>query len=668
MKETRYIKNHQDYLKLIDEINTHDLLYYQECAPIISDYEYDLLMKLLEQYEREHLNEMVSHSPTKRVSGEVSKGFEQKEHIKPMLSLSNTYSEKEIEDFINRVEKILNRKVSFCLELKLDGTAISLRYVDGCLTTALTRGNGKIGDDVTNNIKTIRSIPLKLQKDVPSILEVRGEVFMNKEIFQQLNVQREEDGLELFANPRNGAAGSLKLLDPKVVAKRKLNLICYGVAEGQEEVEFQYEIHNYLKTLGLPVAKNDHYVRASNLTEIMAFVDKIDKIRSSLPFEIDGIVIKVDELKTYEILGETGKSPRYAIAYKFAPEQAQTQIIDILVQVGRTGVLTPVAHLQPTHLAGSVISKATLHNQDEIVRKDIRVGDWVIIEKGGDVIPKVVEVDLQKRTENSKIWKMPDKCPVCQTQTVKCEGEVAIRCPNSNCQGRVHRRLTYFASKHGMDIEHLGERIVEQLEEKKLISKPSDIYLLTEKELSLLDGFKEKSIQNLLSSIERSKKCSLDKFIKALEIKYVGQETAELLSDEAPDLNTLINMSKEKLLEINGIGEKVAQSIIEFFQNRENIEEIEQLLKNGVEPRSLVKKKIENHLFSNKSFVLTGTLEHFSRDKATALIKERGGKVNNSVSKNTDFVLVGADPGSKYEKAKKMQINILFEEEFTKLL
>ena len=659
-----------DYLKLIDEIHEHDVHYYQECAPVISDYEYDLLVKQLEKFEKEHPKLVSPNSPTRRVGESVSKGFVQYKHIQPMLSLANTYSKNEIEDFIKRVCKLLDKeKVEFCLELKMDGTAISLRYDDGKLTRALTRGNGTMGDDVTNNIKTIRTVPLQLHGDYPQILEIRGEVFMHLNTFRQLNEMREEEGVEPFANPRNAAAGSLKLLDPKEVSKRRLDIVCYGVAEGQEEVSTQREVHKYLKKLGIPVAADDHLAKATNIDEIFTYIEKIRKERKNLPFEIDGVVIKVNELKFQRQIGVTGKSPRYATAYKFAPEQALTRINEITVQVGRTGVLTPVAELETVPLAGSLISRATLHNADEIKRKDIREQDWVIIEKGGDVIPKVVEVDLSKREKSSKPWHMPKHCPACKTEVIHIEGEVAVRCPNPKCHGRRLRRLVYFVGKQAMDIEHLGPKVIEHLVDKGFVNRPSDIYLLTEIELKELEGFKEKSISNLLNSIEKSKHCSLAKFLMALEIKYVGKETAELLAEHEGTLNNIMSAAKEDLEAIEGIGEKVAGSIYSYFKDHDNLEEIHRLLSNGIKIESPEKKKkVHGHIFEGKTFVLTGTLKNYTRDAASELIKERGGKTAGVVSSKTDYVLAGEDPGSKYDKAKALHVNIIDEKTFESML
>lgn len=661
-------KTQQEYIQLAEELIKHDKYYFDEAKPVISDYEYDRMMAALIAYEKEHPSQVLPDSPSRRLAEGPTEGFKQKAHLVPMMSLNNTYSQEELEEFVKRVQRLLEKKeVAFCCELKMDGTSISLRYEKGLLVHALTRGNGKMGDDVTANIITIKSVPLKLSgSHLPEVMEVRGEVYMSLRTFHELNDAREEEGLELFANPRNAAAGSLKLLDPKEVAKRKLNLIAYGIAE-TGLLDRQEEVHEALKNWGFPIGKQGHIAVCKNVEEIIAFSKKIEKEREKLPFEIDGIVIKVNELKYHDLLGVTGKAPRFAVAYKFAPQQAQTRIDEITVQVGRTGVLTPVAELEPVFLAGSTISRASLHNQEEVARKDIRVGDTVIIEKAGDVIPQVARVDFSKRPSHAKPWEMPKKCPICQTEVIHYPGEVAVRCPNPECGGQKIRRIIYFASKHAMDIEHMGEKVVEQLVRKGLISRVSDIYLLDEKSLAKLEGFKEKAIRNLLDSIEKSRKCSLSRFIMGLGIKHVGAETAELLAEETATLEKLMNIKEEELIAMDGIGEKTAHAISLFFKDPYNREEIELLVRHGVVPAEMKKKRVD-HVFLGKTFVLTGTLTAYSRDEAAALVKERGGKVSGSVSKKTDFVLVGEDPGSKYDKAIELGVPILSEKEFQNLL
>ncbi|MDE3045732.1 MAG: NAD-dependent DNA ligase LigA [Verrucomicrobiota bacterium] len=659
------LNSKKEYNALVEEIIEHDRRYFDEAKPLISDYEYDQKKRQLLDYEKAHPDQIHPNSPTQRIAESVTEGFQQREHLVPMYSLANTYSEEEVADFLKRVKKLYGKKeLAYCCELKMDGTAISLLYEHGKLRCATTRGNGRVGDDVTANIKTIKSVPLQLSGHFPDVMEIRGEVYLNLATFRAINAAREEEGLETFANPRNAAAGSLKLLDPREVAKRRLNLVTYGIAEGQAHLATQHEVHAYLKTLGLPTAKSEHLAVVHDLAGIMKFAHKIQAQRDELPFEIDGIVVKVDELKIHSALGHTGKTPRYAIAYKFAPEQAHTRVNDIVVQVGRSGVLTPVAELEPVFLAGSTISRATLHNQEEVARKDIRIGDFVTIEKGGDVIPKVVQVDLTKRPAHSHPWHMPTHCPICKTPVVHRPGEVAVRCPSSTCAGQRVRRIIYFASKHAMDIEHMGEKVVEQLVEKGLIFRISDIYLLDADKLARLDNFKEKSIQNLLTSIEASRTCPLSRFLMGLGIKSVGIETAEAIAEHASDIHLLLSMKAEDFLGIEGIGEKTARMIAEFFADAGNREEIRLLLAHGVKPQKPAAKKIAGHPFAGKTFVLTGVLARHSRDQATALIKERGGKVSGSVSKNTDYLLVGDEPGSKYDKAKELGIPILSEEDF----
>ena len=432
------IETQKDYINLVNELIEHDKHYYEKFKPLISDYEYDVLLKEIQDWEKKHPDLVLSNSPSKRIGESLQEGFKHGEHLVPMLSLANTYSKEELIDFISRIDKLLERKdIKFCTELKIDGTAISIEYEKGKLVRALTRGNGKIGDDVTSNIKTIKTLPLNLAgPNIPDLIEIRGEVFMHKEIFQNLNKERQELGSDVFANPRNAAAGSLKLLDPKEVAKRKLDVICYGTANEEKFVSSQHQVHGYLKKLGLPVAKDGYYKLCHDIDDILNFANHIHEIREKISFEIDGIVVKVDDIYTHKILGFTGKSPRYAVAYKFAAEQAITIIQDITIQVGRTGVLTPVAELEPVFLAGSTISRSTLHNQEEIARKDIRIGDMVVIEKGGDVIPKVVSVDFSKRKKDSKPFKMPLTCPICHEEVVNLEDEVACRCPNPKCPGQ----------------------------------------------------------------------------------------------------------------------------------------------------------------------------------------------------------------------------------------
>lgn len=661
---------YQDYEKLCDEIWHHNRRYFTDSNPEISDEAFDHLVNKLKTIEHEHPEWVSPSSPTQRIGEVLTQGFKSVEHIVPMLSLANTYSKDEIADFIKRMQKLVeDRKLAFSCELKMDGIAISAIYQNGIFVRGVTRGDGRKGDDITNNLKTIEVLPLRLYgSNIPEFLEVRGEVFMKHSTFKKLNEEKAQSDEQLWANPRNAAAGSLKLLDPSEVAKRKLSVVFYGIAENSSVVlDSQYISHDFLKSLGLPIL--ECHARCENLDEIWAFAERVHKLRSEFEYDIDGIVIKIDDLREQKQLGTTGKNPRWAIAYKFAAEQATTRILDITVQVGRTGTLTPVAELEPVFLAGSTIARATLHNEEEVQRKDIRIGDVVIIEKGGDVIPKVVEVKPELRLPQSKPWKMPAMCPSCSTPVVRIQGEVAVRCPNSaSCPEQLLRRIVYFSSKASMDIDNMGEKVVEHLVKRQFVKRPSDIYQLTAEKLYQLDGFKEKSVQNLLKSIEKSKDVALDRFIMALGIKYVGTGTAEMLANKAGSIEALMRLSEEELLQVEGVGEKVANAVREYFADENNAEEIRRLLAYGVKPRQQQARNYTGHSFSGKTFVLTGSLKAFTRSGAAAMIKERGGKVSESVSKKTDFLVVGEDPGSKLEKAQALGVQVLTEKEFEMLL
>jgi len=529
---------------------------------------------------------------------------------------------------------------------------------------------GKMQGDVTANIKTISSLPLQLyQDDIPEILELRGEVFMPHQVFHNLNKERELNDEPLWANPRNAAAGSLKLLDPHEVAQRQLSVVFYGVAEdSSHQLKSQYDTHLFLRKHGLPTLPL--IAKCHTLDEIWNFTEKVRQARPELPFDIDGVVVKLDNLQDQEHLGSTAKNPRWAVAYKFAAEQAVTRILNITVQVGRTGVLTPVAELEPVFLAGSTISRATLHNEEEVQRKDIRIGDTVTIEKGGDVIPKVLNVHTSFRLPNSIPWEMPKTCPNCDTEIVRSEGEVAVRCPNPHCSEQRLRRLIHFAGKSAMDIDGLGEKVMEQLVLHGFVTTPSDIYQLSADELSQLEGFKEKSVSNLLSSIERSKAVPLSRFIMALGIKHVGAGTADLLALHFGDIEVLLlQLSEEELLRIEGIGPAIASAAIEYFHDERNKEEIRKLLTSGVAPFVEKRRQIDaSHAFNGKTFVLTGTLQRYKRSEAADLIKERGGKVTESVSKQTDYLVAGEAAGSKLDKARALGVRILTEDEFTQAL
>lgn len=661
----------EGYRRLVEEVLEHDRRYYLEARPIISDYEYDQLVKKIEEIEKLHPEWVTPASPTQKVGGGALKGFKQAVHRIPMLSLANTYSKEELEDFAMRVEKLLGRKqVHFCCELKMDGVAVTVRYEKGLLSQALTRGDGQKGDDITSNMKTVRGLPLKLKgQQVPDAFEVRGEIFMTHEVFETLNREKQRLGEEPYANPRNAAAGSLKLLDAKEAAHRALSVVFYGIAEEKNSVvDTQFDSHLYLQQLGLPVFDPLFRKRCSTIDEMLAFADRVEEKRHLLPFDIDGIVIKVDELRYHDRLGSTNKSPRFAVAYKFAPQRALTRVREIVLQVGRTGVITPVAELEPVFVSGSTISRATLHNQEEVERKDIRIGDFVFIEKGGDVIPKVVSVDLKRRVGSASVWKMPSQCPSCGSALVFSEDEVAVRCLNLRCPEQQMRRIIYFASRDAMDIEHLGEKVVEALFKKGLIKRSADIYALTAEQLYTLEGFKDKAVSNLLESIEKSKTVPLPRFLLALGIKHVGEAVAHSLTLAAGSIEQLAQMEQDALEQIPGIGSKIAASVSSYFKEEEHLKEIHDLLLMGVKPEPAQLKRRTDHLFFEKVFVLTGSLPTYSRSEATQLIEQRGGKVTGSVSKKTDYLLVGDEPGSKWEKAKALGVTILSEEEFNNLL
>lgn len=658
--------NYEEYCALCQEIWEHNKRYYTDNQPTITDEEFDLLLKKLEKIEKQHPEWVQATSPTQRVGEALTAGFKTVPHKTPMLSLENCYSEEEIAEFIKRVHKLSEQdQIIFSCELKMDGVAVSVNYEKGKFTRALTRGDGKKGDDITNNMKTIHSLPLQLfGPHVPDYLEVRGEVYMTNAVFEKLNASRTESEEQLWANPRNAAAGTLKLFDPKEVARRNLSVAFYGIAEETSvPISSQSAGLQLLKSLGLPTLELTE--RCKNLEEIWAFAEKVRRLRQTLPYNIDGIVIKADDRLTVKKLGNTAKNPRWAIAYKFAAEQAITRITAITVQVGRSGILTPVAELEPVFVAGSTISRATLHNSDEIKRKDIRVGDHVYIEKGGDVIPKVVKVIIERRPVDSIPWEMPEACPMCGTPVVKVPGEVAVRCPNTKgCLEQITRRLVHFVSKGAMDIDNMGEKVIEKLVDKGFVSRPSDIYRLTSDEIAQLEGFKEKSIQNLLSSIEKSKNVPLDRFIMALGIPHVGKGTAEDLARKSGSIAKLASLSFEQLIDIEGVGEKVAQSIADFFSEPSNREELDWLLSLGITPQMHESSTLLDHAFHGKNFVLTGALQQYTRNEAADLIKARGGRVSEAVSKKTDYLLIGEDPGSKYEKAKTLGVTIMTEAEF----
>jgi len=659
--------------KLRQEINRHDYLYYVLAQPEIEDTEYDRFMKRLESLEAQFPELITPDSPSQRVSGEPTKIFPVVRHRRPMMSLSNTYSETEIRDFDRRVRSLLekNEKFEYICELKIDGLAISLIYENGLLVRAATRGDGEQGDDVTKNVKTIRSIPLRLEtdRDYLKTLEVRGEVYFLRDDLIPLNEERLRNEEIPFANPRNAAAGSLKLQDARQTARRPLKMFCYWIEPFAEIHPIKNHLTGLevLKSLKFPV--NPHYQLCQNVDEVIRFWHHWQQKRDSIPYDIDGVVTKVSQYQQQQRLGSTAKSPRWAIAFKFKTEQKETILNDIIWQVGRTGVVTPVAILQPVKLMGSTVSRATLHNVEELLRLDVRIGDTVLLEKGGDVIPKVLQVNLEKRPTDSQPYQPPSTCPVCHSPLVKEADEVALRCENVACPEQVSRRIEHFASRRAMDIEGLGDKIVDLLIEHKLIGDFGDLYQLRQEDIAVLDRMGEKSASNLISAIASSKQKPLEKVIFALGIPFVGEGAARLLARNFPSLHTLANATEEALASIDGIGEKTAQSILHFFENENNQTVIKKLEKAGVTlTRAALSDEYLSKVFRDKTFVFTGSLEKFSRDEAADRVRQLGGQTSNSVSKNTDYVVAGSSAGSKYQKALDLGVKILTEKEFINLL
>lgn len=662
------VKARDRIAELRREIEEHNRRYYEEAAPVISDREYDRLYRELVDLETRFPTLVSPDSPTQRVGGKPLKAFGQITHRVPMLSLDNTYSEEEVTDFYERMERLLpDEKIPVVIEPKADGVAVSLLYEKGELRYAATRGDGTVGDDITQNIKTIRSVPRRLKGDPPDILEVRGEAFLDKGGFAKLNAERKRAGLPEFANPRNAAAGSLKQLDPSIAAQRPLGVVFYGTGliKGTT-LKKHSELFPLFKKLGLPCS--EVWKIADSLEGILRAIHELDRVRQDFAYQTDGAVIKVDAFSQRQILGFTAKSPRWAIAFKYEAEQVETRLLDILVQVGRTGTLTPVAALEPVVVSGSRVARATLHNAEEIARKDIRIGDVVRIEKAGEVIPAVVGVRTDLRTGNEKKFRMPTKCPQCGSQVTRDEGQVAVRCVNSQCPAQLQRRIEHFASRGAMDIEGLGESMAAQLVERKMLRDVSDIYELDAIRLAALERMGTKSIANLLDAIERSKSRPLWRLIFGLGILHVGVSASRALAAHFPNLDAITRSSLDELQQIPDVGEVVGQSIHDFFREPGNLKTIEKLRKAGLEFKAEEKKAGESASKVNgTTWVITGSLSQ-SRDEIAELIIAHGGKVSGSVSKKTSFVLAGQDPGSKLEKAKKLGVRVVSETEFRKML
>ena len=655
-------------------INHHNRRYYQYDDPEISDAEYDRLMRELAELENQFPDLAAADSPTRRVGAAPLEKFETFNHLTPMLSLANAFSEQDILDFDERIRRLLGTTESlrFVVEPKLDGVAVNLIYINGVFETGLTRGDGTSGEVITQNIRTIQTIPLKMKDapgfPIPSRIEIRGEVYMPVEAFKKLNRRKIRNGEAPFANPRNAAAGSLRQLDSRITARRPLDIFCYGVGlvEGSP-----FPSHwNVLQTLPLwGFNINDHIKGARNIEECIRYYHHINDIRETLPYEIDGIVIKVDDLLIQDRLGAVSRSPRWAIACKFAATQESTVIENIIFQIGRTGVLTPVAIMKPVRVGGVMVSRATLHNMDEIDKKDIRIGDTVIIQRAGDVIPEVVKVIESKRNGTERKISIPEICPPdqggCGSTVIRLEGETAYRCINMGCPAQIKEHIIHFASRGGMNIEGIGEKLVSQLVDSNTVRDPADLYFLTAEKLLALERMAAKSAAKVLAAIERTKSPSLEKFIFALGIRHVGEHTAQALSRHFGNMDKIVHASDEDLLTIRDIGPEVARSITRFFAEPSNIHIIEKFRQAAVTP--LETTQVNQEILSGKCFVFTGTLNKLSRSEAKEIVKSLGGQVSESVTKNTDYVVAGEAPGSKLQKAQSSGIVILDEERFLQL-
>ncbi len=654
------------YNYLINEIKRHNALYYDMDSPEISDMEYDALMLELREIEENHPQIISSDSPTKTVGGTTQEKFGKVTHKTRQLSLSNVYSHDELRQFDERLRKTVP-DITYVCENKFDGLTVVLTYVDGIFTLGATRGDGETGEDVTNNLKTISDIPKVLPK--PYTMTVRGEVYMSKASFEELNSERELSGEKLFANPRNAAAGSLRVLDSEITRKRKLSMFAFNLEEIKDvQISSHSQALDLLKELGFRASE---YVIAKDAEEAVSFVKMKENSRNSLPYEIDGAVIKADKFSHREILGNTSKSPRWATAYKFTPTIAKTTLREITIQVGRTGVLTPVANFDAVLVGGSMVKRATLHNEDYIISNDIREGDVITVSKAGDVIPKVMGVVFEERKRDFPKFVMPENCPVCGADVIRVENEAAYKCTNENCSARKNNNLTHFVSKDAMNIDGLGKSLLERFISLGYLNDPSDIYTLRDKkdEISSLEGLGEKSVENLLAAIEQSKQNPLSRLVGSLGIPLIGAQAAKILAKNFPEMDLLINATEEEVSSIDGIGEKMAQSVVRYFKNDENLAMIHRLRDAGVNmTEEISHEPLTENPFTGKTFVLTGTLMNYSRDEAGRIIEDFGGKVTSSVSKKTDCVLYGDKAGSKLEKAKTLGIRLMTEEEFIEII
>jgi DNA ligase (NAD+) len=657
---------------LREKIRHHEYLYYVLDNPEITDAQFDQLMIELKKLEAENPELVTPDSPTQRVGGKPREGFVKAPHSSPMLSLDNTYSEDELRSWERRVHELSGQdSIDYVCELKLDGMSLALHYENGKLVRGITRGDGNIGEDVTLNVRTVRSIPLSIslaklkQAGIPADFEVRGEMLMPLSAFKKMNEEREQKGLSVFANPRNATAGTVRQLEPSITAQRRLDYFAYMLLEnGRTRSVRHWETLNALDAAGFKVNPARKLVKTFD--QIWTFIEEEEPKREKLPYEIDGIVIKVDRTALQQELGYTGKAPRWAIAYKYAARSGITKIEDILVQVGRTGKLTPVAALKPVPIGGTTVSRATLHNMDEIDRLGVKIGDWVEVERGGDVIPKVTRVVEDKdHPRGQKSFHMPERCPVCGGHVVRTEGEADHRCINANCPAKLRETILHFASRGVMNIEGMGDALVSQLTDRKLVNNVADIFKLTKDDLLSLERMGDKSAQNVLNEIEASKKLPLERVIYGLGMRFVGERTAQFLAEHFGSMDALMQASEEELQEVNEVGPRIAHSIFEFFQEGKNRDLIEQLRKAGVAFTG--KKKHRGTTLAGKTFVLTGTLAHLTRDEAKKMIEDAGGRVSGSVSKKTDFVVAGDDAGSKLDKAKELGVKVIGEKEMQEL-
>jgi DNA ligase (NAD+) len=657
---------------LRDQIRHHEYLYHVVDRPEISDFEFDKLMQQLQQLEAEHPNLITPDSPTQRVGGKPREGFVKVRHSSPMLSLDNTYSEEELRAWERRVHELTGVKnVDYVCELKLDGMSLSLGYDDGQLVRGVTRGDGTTGEDVTLNVRTVRSVPLSVTKEklkkagIPAYFEVRGELLMPTGAFKKLNEERERNGLPTFANPRNFTAGTVRQLDPNITAQRPLDFFAYMLLQnGHTHFDHHSKTLDALEAAGFKV--NPHRKLVHSMNEVWDFIQQWEAKRDSLPYEIDGIVVKVDRTPLQDELGFTGKAPRWAIAYKYAARGGITKLEGVRWQVGRTGKLTPVAELSPVPIGGTTVRNATLHNVDEIERLGVKIGDFVQVERGGDVIPKVAKVIEDKdHPRGTEAIEIPEKCPVCGTKVVRTEGEVDYRCVNANCPAKLLGTILHFASRGVMNIDGMGESLVNQLIDRGLVKNVADIYDLTKKNLLSLERFADKSAQNILDEIDNSKKLPLERVIYGLGIRFVGERTAQFLAEHFGSMDALANAAVEQLEEVDEVGPRIAESIAEFFGNPANRKLVERLGKAGLAFKG--KEKERGTKLAGKTFVLTGTLERFTRDEAKKLIEDAGGKVTGSVSKKTDYVVAGSDAGSKLDKAKELGVAVIDEKEMEEL-